>query len=143
MLGGNTKFIKPTIEAVMFFRQNTRMSFGFRAPGGIHPRPLGIDASCRSSRSCSWAASTAFAASTSARSGRRTLNTGLVLGGNKSLLFNVEQIITIAGPVRLILFYDAGQVRDTGRAFAWKEDVRRARAAADRRSCSTRRRPSR
>ena len=37
--------------------------------------------------------------------------TGLVLGGNKSLLFNVEEQITIAGPVRLILFYDAGQVQ--------------------------------
>jgi outer membrane protein insertion porin family len=37
--------------------------------------------------------------------------TGLVLGGNKSVLFNVEEMIGIAGPVRLILFYDAGQVR--------------------------------
>ncbi len=38
--------------------------------------------------------------------------TGLVLGGNKSLLFNVEEQISIAGPVRLIFFYDAGQVQD-------------------------------
>lgn len=37
--------------------------------------------------------------------------TGLVLGGNKSLLFNAEEQITIAGPVRAILFYDAGQVQ--------------------------------
>ena len=37
--------------------------------------------------------------------------TGLVLGGNKSLLFNIEEQITIAGPVRLIVFYDAGQVQ--------------------------------
>ena len=37
--------------------------------------------------------------------------TGLVLGGNKSLLFNIEEQITIAGPVRLIAFYDAGQVQ--------------------------------
>jgi len=34
-----------------------------------------------------------------------------VLGGNKSLLFNLEEQITIAGPVRLIAFYDAGQVQ--------------------------------
>jgi outer membrane translocation and assembly module TamA len=34
-----------------------------------------------------------------------------VLGGNKSLLFNIEEQITIAGPVRLIAFYDAGQVQ--------------------------------
>jgi hypothetical protein len=46
-----------------------------------------------------------------------------VLGGNKSLLFNLEQIIHIAGPVRLILFYDAGQVRDHGEKFAWNEDI--------------------
>ena len=38
-------------------------------------------------------------------------NTGLVLGGNKSLLFNIEELIAIAGPVRLVLFYDAGQVQ--------------------------------
>jgi outer membrane protein insertion porin family len=37
--------------------------------------------------------------------------TGLVLGGNKSLLFNFEEQITIAGPVRLIAFYDAGEVQ--------------------------------
>jgi outer membrane protein assembly factor BamA len=37
--------------------------------------------------------------------------TGLVLGGDKSVLFNVEEQITIAGPVRAILFYDAGQVQ--------------------------------
>ena len=49
--------------------------------------------------------------------------TGLVLGGNKSLLFNVEQSFHIAGPVRLILFYDAGQVRDFGQPFAWHEDI--------------------
>ncbi|PYR31188.1 MAG: hypothetical protein DMF90_26090, partial [Acidobacteria bacterium] len=49
--------------------------------------------------------------------------TGLVLGGNKSLLVNGEQIIHIAGPVRLILFYDAGQVRDMGQPFSWWEDI--------------------
>jgi outer membrane protein insertion porin family len=49
--------------------------------------------------------------------------TGLVLGGNKLLLFNVEQSFHIGGPVRLILFYDAGQVRDFGQPFSWREDV--------------------
>ena len=57
--------------------------------------------------------------------GPRDPATGLVLGGNKSLLFNVEYLITIAGPVRLVLFYDAGQVRDVGEHFAWKEQTSR------------------
>jgi outer membrane protein assembly factor BamA len=48
---------------------------------------------------------------------------GLVLGGNKSLLFNAEYLFTIAGPVRLVAFFDAGQVRDIGQSFTWKEDI--------------------
>jgi outer membrane protein insertion porin family len=55
--------------------------------------------------------------------GPRDDATGLVLGGNKSLLFNAEYLINVAGPVRLVLFYDAGQVRDVGEHFAWKEDL--------------------
>ena len=55
--------------------------------------------------------------------GPQDVATGLVLGGNKSLLFNIEQNINIAGPVRLILFFDAGQVRDVGHPFALKEDI--------------------
>jgi outer membrane protein insertion porin family len=121
-LGGNTKFLKPSIEAVAFLRENGRMSLGFRGQseyisslGDSRELPifeklfLGGEYSVRG-----------FDLRTI---GPQDLTTGLVLGGNKSLLFNVEQIITIAGPVRLILFYDAAQVRDVGQSFAWKEDV--------------------
>ena len=61
--------------------------------------------------------------------------TGLVLGGNKSLLFNAEYLINIAGPVRLVLFADAGQVRDTRRALRVEgRPIQRSGArAADRR----------
>ncbi|HEY3885216.1 MAG TPA: BamA/TamA family outer membrane protein, partial [Vicinamibacterales bacterium] len=55
--------------------------------------------------------------------GPRDPTTDFVLGGNKSLLFNVEQSIGIAGPVHLILFYDAGQVKDVGENFSWKEPL--------------------
>jgi outer membrane protein insertion porin family len=121
-LGGNTKFLKPSIEAVAFLKQNNRMSLGVRgqveyvrAYGSTVDLPiferlfLGGEYTVRG-----------FDLRTI---GPSDLSTGLVLGGNKSLLFNVEQIFSIAGPVRLILFYDAGQVRNTGQGFAWKEDV--------------------
>ena len=56
--------------------------------------------------------------------GPRDPETGrLVVGGNKSLLANAEYLINIAGPVRLVLFADAGQVRDRGESFAWKETL--------------------
>jgi outer membrane protein assembly factor BamA len=121
-LGGNTKFLKPAIEAVAFFKQNNRMSLGVRGQveyvrgyGGTLELPifeklfLGGEYSVRG-----------FDLRTI---GPSDLATGLVLGGNKSLLFNVEQIFSIAGPVRLILFYDAGQVRNQGESFGLKEDI--------------------
>ena len=121
-LGGNTNFVKPTAEAVGFFRHTARTSVGFRAQvqyirpyGGTTILPiferlfLGGEYSIRGFDIRSI--------------GPRDPNTNLVLGGNKSLLFNAEYLITIAGPVRLVLFADAGQVRNLGERFGWKEDV--------------------
>ena len=76
--------------------------------------------------------------------------TGLVLGGNKSLLFNLEEQITIAGPVRLIAFYDAGQVQagpdaaGTGGVRARRRVARDDRGARARTSTgrTSRRRPA-
>jgi outer membrane protein insertion porin family len=51
----------------------------------------------------------------------RQVDSGLVIGGNKSLLFNAEYLISIAGPVRLVLFADTGQVRDVGQHYTWDE----------------------
>jgi outer membrane protein insertion porin family len=123
VLGGNTQFLKPSIEAVAFFKENNRMSIGFRAQTeyihGLSSRELPIFEKLFLGGEYS-------VRGFDLRSiGPQDLNTGLVLGGNKSLLFNVEQIFTIAGPVRLILFYDAGQVRDTGESFSWRENVER------------------
>ena len=46
-----------------------------------------------------------------------------LLDGNKSVLFNAEYILQVAGPVRLVMFYDAGQVRDIGEKFGMMEDI--------------------
>jgi outer membrane protein insertion porin family len=109
-LGGNTNFYKPTVEGVWYLRQNSRMSLGFRGQfeyihsfHGANELPifeklfLGGEYSVRG-----------FDLRTI---GPRDPITGLPLGGNKSILFNIEELINIAGPVRLVLFYDAGQVQ--------------------------------
>ncbi len=109
-LGGNTNFYKPMLEAVNYWRQNNRMTLGIRGQfeyihqfSGSKELPifeklfLGGEYSIRG-----------FDIRTV---GPQDPQTGLVLGGNKSLLFNVEEQFTIAGPVRLIAFYDAGQVQ--------------------------------
>jgi outer membrane protein insertion porin family len=125
-LGGNTNFYKPMLEGVWIFRQNARFSLATRAQleyiqnftGSSLQLPifemlfLGGEYSVRG-----------FDIRTI---GPSDPVTHLVIGGNKSLLFNVEQNIHIAGPVRAILFFDAGQVRASGDPFSWQENLIRA-----------------
>src|SRR5712691_3286115 len=109
-IGGNTNFYKPLVEGVWYLRHGSRLTLGMRGQAEyIHPFSgskelpifeklfLGGEYSIRGFDI-------------------RTIGpidpiNGLVLGGNKSLLFNVEEQLTIAGPVRLIAFYDAGEVQ--------------------------------
>lgn len=119
-LGGNTNFFKPRFESILMFKQTNRTSLAVRglyefveAYGGTEVLPiferlyLGGEYSVRG-----------FDLRTI---GPRESVSNLVIGGTKSLLFNAEYLISIAGPVRLVLFYDAGQVRDEGQKFALQE----------------------
>ena len=115
-LGGNTRYINPTLEGTWFLRQSSRTSLGLRAQaeyikpfGDAMPLPIferlvlggGYSVRGYDLRSI----------------GPRDPSSGIVIGGNKSLLFNAEYLISVAGPVRLILFYDAGQVQNAGEHF--------------------------
>jgi len=110
-LGGNTNFYKPMVEGIWYLKQNNRMVFGMRAQAeyirqftGRAELPifekllLGGEYSVRG-----------FDIRTIGPADVATPY--LIVGGNKSLLFNFEEQFTIAGPVRAILFYDAGQVQ--------------------------------
>ena len=121
-LGGNTKYINPRVEGIKYFQLNNRTSLGFRAQteyitkyGNTIALPIfekifmGGEYSIRGFDLRSV--------------GPRDPYSGVVIGGNKSLLFNAEYLINIAGPVRLVLFADAGQVRDIGENFVWKEEI--------------------
>jgi outer membrane protein insertion porin family len=109
-LGGDTNFYKPLLEGVWYWKQASRLTLGGRAQfayihqfSGSKPLPItellfqGGEYSVRG-----------FDIRTI---GPQDPITHLVIGGNKSLLFNIEEMISIAGPVRLIFFYDAGQVQ--------------------------------
>jgi outer membrane protein insertion porin family len=124
--GGNTQFIKPRAEAIYFFRHLARTSVGFRAQieyikpvGKTDYLPvferlfLGGEYSVRGF---------------DIRSIGPTLpGSYAVLGGNKSLLFNAEYLFSIMSQVRLVFFFDAGQVRDFGEPFSWTEPLKELR----------------
>ena len=140
VLGGNTRYLKPRLEGIYFKRHLPRTSFGFRAQVE-YIQALGSDFNCDST-----GATVDVALGRCARTlpnferlflggeysirgfdirsvGPTVPNSQVVLGGNKSLLFNAEYLISIASQVRIVLFYDAGQVRNIGQSFALKEDL--------------------
>ena len=127
-LGGNTHFYKPSLEGVWFLRHAPRLTFGLRARGE-YIAPLG------STETLPIFELLAMGGEFSLRgfdirtvgpndplvfdaAGNVVSGSGLVIGGNKSLLVNAEYIIAIANPVRLLFFYDTGQVADFGQRFS-------------------------
>jgi outer membrane protein insertion porin family len=123
-IGGNTNFWNPRAEAIWYlpFGARRRTSLGFRAQAE-YISPYGSTTELPIFEKLFLGGEYSMRGFDLRTVGPRDEATGLVVGGNKSLLFNVEYLITIAGPVRLVLFYDVGQVRDRGQSFAWKEPV--------------------
>jgi outer membrane protein insertion porin family len=149
-IGGNTNFYAPVAEGVWYFKHTNRTSLGLRAQFGyIAPfkgssetlpiyqlLTLGGEYSIRGFdiRSIGPKAAPYYAAPTyngspflpgfvgSETSLEPALTlSDLVIGGNKSLLFNAEYLIAIAGQFRLVTFFDTGQARGAGDQFRWDE----------------------
>lgn len=124
-LGGNTNFVKPRTEFARFQPLNRRMSIGVRSQFEWI-RPYGSTTSLPITETLYMGGEYTIRGFDIRSIGPRDPdNPYLVLGGNKSMLFNGEFLINIAGPVRLVLFFDAGQVRPVGEKFGWWENVYR------------------
>jgi outer membrane protein insertion porin family len=121
-LGGNTNFVNPRAEAIGYFAHTKRTSFGFRV-AGEYIRPYGHTTALPIFQKIFLGGEYSIRGFDIRSVSPRDQTSGVQIGGNKSLLFNAEYLIHIAGPVRLVLFYDAGQVRDIGEQFAWKEPI--------------------
>ena len=121
-IGGNTNFLNPRAEAIKYISLTRRTSLGFRA-AGEYITPWGSTLVLPIFEKLYLGGEYSIRGFDIRTVGPRDPVTDLVLGGNKSLLFNAEYLIHIAGPVRLVLFADAGQVRDRGQNFSWKEPM--------------------
>jgi outer membrane protein insertion porin family len=149
-LGGNTNFYNPVVEGVWFFRHTSRTSIGLRAQatyiapfrGSAATLPIyqlvtlggeysirGFDIRSIGPRADPYLSPVTYNGAPflpgfvgGAVNLEPTLTDSyLVIGGNKSLLFNAEYLISIAGPVRLVVFFDTGQARAAGEKFRWDE----------------------
>jgi outer membrane protein assembly factor BamA len=119
VLGGNTQFYKPRLELIGYRRHLPRTSFGGRVQAE-YIAPIGATEHLPIFEKLFLGGEYSVRGFDIRSIGPSDPRTGLVLGGNKSLLVNGEYLISIANPVRLILFYDAGQVVDEGQNFAMK-----------------------
>ena len=121
-IGGDTNFVNPRAEGIWYIPLNRRTSLGFRA-AGEYIAPFASTVELPIYEKLYLGGEYSMRGFDLRTVGPRDPVTLLVLGGNKSLLFNAEYLINIAGPVRLVLFADAGQVRDRGENFSWTEPV--------------------
>jgi outer membrane protein insertion porin family len=118
-IGGNTRYINPTIEGTWFLRHTSKTSLGLR--GQLeYIRPYGTTSPLPIFERLVLGGGYSVRGYDLRSIGPQDPNSGIVIGGNKSVLFNAEYLISVGGPVRLILFYDAGQVQDSGRRFSFK-----------------------
>ena len=147
-LGGDTAFWKPFGEVVMYFPHTKRTSIGFRVQGtyistftgskelliteklfaGGEYSVRGFDIRTIGPRAMQVLPPTyngqtflpaLMPGAVSLES--QVVDSGLVIGGDKMVLLNAEYLISLVGPVRLVLFADAGQVRGKGEQLAWNE----------------------
>jgi outer membrane protein insertion porin family len=116
MLGGNTQFYKPSIEGIKFFRHTSRTTFGMRGRYQFIA-PVRDTAALPIFEKLFMGGEYDVRGFDIRSIGPSDPDSGLVLGGNKSLLFNAEYMISIVSQVRLIFFYDAGQVADERQPF--------------------------
>ena len=121
-IGGNTNYVNPRLEGIWYIPHTKRTSFGFRA-ATEYIRPYGSTTALPIFQKIFLGGEYSIRGFDIRSVSPRDEVSGVQVGGNKSLLFNAEYLISIAGPVRLVLFYDAGQVRDIGHRFGWKEPI--------------------
>ncbi len=120
--GGNTKYVTSSAEIIQYVKFTPRVSLGLRAQSQ-YIRPYGSTTQLPIFEKIFIGGEYSIRGFDLRSVGPRDAATGLVTGGNKNLLFNAEFVVTVAGPVRLLAFFDAGQVRDVGQRFVWKEPV--------------------
>ncbi len=121
-MGGNTRYINPTLEGVWFLQHTARTSLGLRGQFE-YIRPFGTTSPLPIFERLVLGGGYSVRGYDLRSIGPQDPASGIVIGGNKSVLFNAEYLISVGGPVRLILFYDAGQVKDTGQRFQTRDFI--------------------
>ena len=117
-LGGTVNYFKPDAEFIWYIPHLKKTALGIRAQGS-YIRPYG------STNSLPYYQRFFLGGETQIRGVNiRTVGPivdGRALGGNKFVLFNGEYYFDVGGPLRLLLFFDAGQAYSEGQKIDLKQ----------------------
>jgi outer membrane protein insertion porin family len=106
-LGGTINYIRPNLEAITYLPVGRRMSLGMRAEYAII-QPFG-DTEILPLYQRYFLGGETQVRGYNIRSIGPVDSQGRALGGNKFALFNAEYYVDVFGPLRALLFFDAGQ----------------------------------
>ncbi len=107
LLGGTVNYIRPDVETILYIPHTRKTSFGLRAQAGWI-KPYGTTEELPYYRKFFLGGETQIRGYDIRTVGPLDEN-NRALGGDKFVLFNAEYYIDIAGPVRFLVFHDAGQ----------------------------------
>ena len=125
-IGGDTRFLKPTLEGTWYFQHLERTVIGLRTQYQhiVSGNPAQLPVFERlwlggeySIRGFDIRRVGPTLADIDPEIPEDSFNGRTVIGGNKSFLVNAEYQIIVAQPVRIVMFYDAGQVQNFGDSF--------------------------
>jgi outer membrane protein insertion porin family len=106
-LGGTVSYLRPNLETVFYFPQTRKLSLGLRAQGALI-EPFG-DTKVLPLYQRYFLGGETQVRGYPIRSIGPIDSSGRALGGNKYLLFNAEEYFDVYGPLRFLLYFDAGQ----------------------------------
>ncbi len=118
-LGGTVNYYRPNLETIFYLPWGRRMSLGVRAEAALI-QPYG-DTKVLPLYQRYFLGGETQVRGYNIRSIGPTDSQGRALGGNKFALFNAEYYFDVFGPVRALLFFDAGQAYLEGEPFKLEE----------------------
>jgi outer membrane protein insertion porin family len=123
-IGGNTDYVQTRLEGIWYHTLSARTSFGLRSEAQ-YIRPYGSTTTLPIFEKLFTGGEYSIRGFDLRTVGPRDPTSGVLTGGNKMLTLNAEYYVNLFGQVRVLAFYDAGQVQDIGTPLRWKDDITR------------------
>ncbi len=117
-LGGTVSYYRPSLEGVFYHPVGKRMALGLRADFG-YIRPFGSTAEVPYYLRYFLGGETQIRGY-NVRTVAPVNENGVAVGGDKYMLWNAEYYFDVLGPLRFLLFFDAGEAFTEGQGLYWK-----------------------